>query len=42
LSLLNAQSDLTSAENDRLSSLYALQQAEQTFQYAVGEIALTP
>ncbi len=40
LSLLNAQSDLTSAENDRLNALYALLQAEQSYQFAVGEINL--
>lgn len=42
LSLLNAQSDLTSAENDRLNALYELQQSEQTYQFAVGEISLPP
>jgi len=35
--LLNAQTQLATAENDHLVSLYALRQAEQTYLYALGE-----
>jgi outer membrane protein len=35
--LLNAQTQLAGAETDRLTALYALRQAEQTYLYALGE-----
>jgi outer membrane protein len=36
--LLLAQSNLTQAENDRLSAAYALRQAEQAYLFALGDI----
>ena len=36
--LLNAQAGLTQAENVRLSAIYALRRAEQTYLFALGEI----
>jgi outer membrane protein len=38
--LLNAQSGLTQAENDRLSAVYALRQAEQSYVFALGDVSL--
>ena len=38
--LLNAQSGLTQAETDRLSAVFALRQAEQSYLYALGDVAL--
>lgn len=38
LLVLNAQSNLTLAENDRLNALYALRQAELGYEFALGEI----
>jgi outer membrane protein TolC len=42
--LLNAQTQLSSAETDRLTALYDLRQNEQTYLYALGEndLAQTP
>jgi outer membrane protein len=40
--LLNAQVGLTTAETDRLTAVYALRQAEQTYLYAIGESDLSP
>lgn len=37
LQLLNAQTNLTQAENDRLTAIYALRQAEQAYIFALGE-----
>lgn len=37
--LLNAQVQLTTAQTDYLSAVYTLRQAEQTYLYALGEIA---
>jgi outer membrane protein len=36
--LLNAQAGLTQAENDRLTAVYALRQAEQSYLFALGDI----
>ena len=36
--LLNAQAGLTLAENDRLSAIYALRRAEQSYLFALGDI----
>jgi outer membrane protein TolC len=38
--LLNAQSGLTQAETDRLNAVFALRQAEQSYLYALGDVAL--
>jgi outer membrane protein len=35
--LLNAQAQLSSAETDRVTALYVLRQAEQTYLYALGQ-----
>jgi outer membrane protein len=35
--LLNAQTQLTNAETDRLTSIYDVRQSEQTYLYALGE-----
>ena len=40
--LLNAQVGLTTAETDRVSALYGLRQAEQSYLYALGESDITP
>ena len=40
--LLNAQSGLTQAETDRLDAVFALRQAEQSYLYALGDLAPTP
>jgi outer membrane protein len=37
LQLINAQTTLAQAESDRLSAIYALRQAEQTYLFALGE-----
>ncbi|MDQ6941088.1 MAG: TolC family protein, partial [Candidatus Eremiobacteraeota bacterium] len=36
--LLNAQAGLTLAENERLSAIYALRRAEQSYLFALGDI----
>ncbi|HEX3369775.1 MAG TPA: TolC family protein [Candidatus Cybelea sp.] len=38
--LLNAQSGLTQAETDRLTAVYALRQAEESYLFAVGDLRL--
>jgi outer membrane protein TolC len=38
--LLNAQSGLTQAETDRLMAVFALRQAEQSYLFALGDVAL--
>ncbi|MGB7048638.1 MAG: TolC family protein, partial [Candidatus Cybelea sp.] len=38
--LLNAQSGLTQAETDRLSAVYALRQAEESYLFALGDLRL--
>jgi outer membrane protein len=40
--LLNAQVGLTTAQTDQLTAVYALRQAEQSYLYALGEIAMSP
>lgn len=39
--LLNAQSGLTQAQEDRLGAVYALRQAEQSYLFALGDLRLT-
>jgi outer membrane protein TolC len=38
--LLNAQSGLTQAETDRLTAVYALRQAEESYLFALGDLRL--
>ncbi len=38
LQLLNAQSGLTQAQNDRLTAVYALRQAEEGYRFALGDL----
>jgi outer membrane protein len=40
--LLNAQVGLTQAQTDELTAVYSLRQAEQSYLYALGEIAMSP
>jgi outer membrane protein TolC len=40
--LLNAQVGLTQAQTDELNAVYGLRQAEQSYLYALGEIAMGP
>ena len=40
--LLNAQVGLTQAQTDELNAVYGLRQAEQSYLYALGEIAMSP
>jgi outer membrane protein len=40
--LLNAQVGLTTAQTDELTAVYALRQAEQSYLFALGEIAMSP
>ncbi len=41
-SLLQAQTNLTSAETTELTAVYTLRQAEQTYIYALGESSINP
>jgi outer membrane protein len=41
-SLLQAQTNLTSAQTDELNAVYTLRQAEQTYIFALGESSINP